>query len=73
MIDDALFRPNERLRHMLTIINAQPSDVGNYSCGLNMTGLPTNSQSGKVILFNGNPIYILMYKLTFVYDFECTT
>jgi len=58
VIDDALFRPNGRLRHMLTIINAQSSDVGNYSCGLNMTGLPTNSQSGEVMLFNGNPIAI---------------
>ena len=59
VIDDALFRPNRMLRHILIILNAQSSDVGNYSCGLNMTGLPTNSQSGEVILFNGNLIFMI--------------
>jgi len=72
VIDDALFRPNKRLRHMLIIINAQSSDVGNYSCGLNMTGLPINSQSGEVILFNGNPLYIVIYMFTFVYNYMGT-
>ena len=72
VIGDALFRPNGSLRHILIIINAQSSNVGNYSCGLNMTGLPTNSQSGEVILFNGNLIFTVITCCILAHDFAYT-
>ena len=56
-IIDATFLPNLILKHILVINNASLSDNGTYSCGLNMTGLPTNDQSSEVILYRGMYIW----------------
>lgn len=58
-IINVAFLPNSTLRHILVINSASMSDSGTYSCGLNMTGLPTNDQYGEVVLYRG--MYILMY------------
>lgn len=50
---DVTFLPNSALKHILVINNASQSDNGTYSCGLNLTGLPTNDQYSEVILYRG--------------------
>ena len=52
-IADATFLPNLALKHLLIIDSANMSDSGIYSCGLNMTGLPTNEQFSEIILYRG--------------------
>ena len=47
------FLLNLTLKHLLVIDSASLSDNGIYSCGLNMTGLPTNEQISEVILYRG--------------------
>lgn len=50
------FLPNLTLKHLLVIDSASMSDSGIYSCGLNMTGLPTNEQLSEIILYRGKYI-----------------
>lgn len=50
---NVVFLPNSTLRHILVINSASMSDSGTYSCGLNMTGLPTNDQYGEIVLYRG--------------------
>ena len=52
-VTDVTFLPNQTLKHILVINNASSSDSGMYSCGLNMTGLPTNDQHARVVLYRG--------------------
>lgn len=52
-INDVTFLPNMILKHILVINNASLSDNGAYSCGLNMTGLPTSNQFGEILLYRG--------------------
>ena len=51
------FLPNLTLKHVVVIDSASLSDNGIYSCGLNVTGLPTNEQYGEIILYRG--IYVI--------------
>ena len=61
---NATFLPNSTLKHVLIINSANMSDIGTYSCGLNMTGLPTNEQNTEVIVYRGMYIYIYIYICT---------